>query len=133
VPFRSPADATRDVDLVVHTSASAAGLATALELAGFEATVLEMSWYGSQRPAVPLGEGFHSRRLTLRSSQVGTIAAAQRARWNTARRMKLVLRLLAHAELDVLISAESRFDELPAVLARLSDAPEYTLCHRIVY
>ena len=133
VQFRVPTEATRDVDLAVHTSASAAGLATALELAGFEATVLEMSWYGGNRPAVPLGEAFHSRRLTLRSSQVGAIATAQRARWSTARRMELVLRLLAHAELDALISAESRFDELPAVLARLSSAPGYTLCHRIVY
>jgi len=133
VPFRAPAEATREVDLVVHTSASAAGLATALELAGFEATVLEMSWYGSQQPAVPLGASFHSRRLTLHSSQVGAIATAQRARWSPARRMELVFRLLAHAELDALISAESRFDELPAVLARLSSGREYTLCHRIVY
>jgi threonine dehydrogenase-like Zn-dependent dehydrogenase len=133
VPFRSPAEATRDVDLAVHTSASAAGLGTALELAGFEATVLEMSWYGNQRPAVPLGEAFHSHRLTLRSSQVGAIAPVQRARWSTARRMELVLRLLAHTELDALISAESHFDELPTVLARLSSAPGYTLCHRIVY
>ena len=133
VRFRSPAEASRDVDLAVHTSASAAGLATALDLAGFEATVLEMSWYGRERPAVPLGEAFHSRRLTLRSSQVGAIATAQRPRWNAARRIELVLRLLAHPELDALINAESRFDELPAVLARLSSGGEYTLCHRIVY
>jgi threonine dehydrogenase-like Zn-dependent dehydrogenase len=133
VPFRAPENAARDVDVAVHTSGSAAGLATALAIAGFEATVLEMSWYGSAAPAVPLGEAFHSRRLTLKSSQVGSIANAQRARWSHERRMALVLRLLAHAELDALISGESGFDELPALLAQLAAAPGYTLTHRIVY
>jgi threonine dehydrogenase-like Zn-dependent dehydrogenase len=133
VAFRLPAGATRDADAVVHASGTAAGLATALELAGRETTVLELSWYGDSAPPVPLGGAFHSRRLTLKSSQVGAIAPAQRARWDHARRMELVLRLLAHAELDALVTGESRFDELPAVLARLAATPGYTLCHRIVY
>ncbi len=133
VPFRSPAAARREADLVLHTSGTAAGLATALDLAGFEATVLEGSWYGDEAPAVPLGAAFHSRRLTLKSSQVGSIATAQRARWSHTRRMELVMRLLANAELDALVTGESPFDELPAVLARLTASPEYTLCHRIVY
>ncbi len=133
VGFRTPETAARDADVVVHTSGSAAGLATALALAGFEATVLEMSWYGSAAPAVPLGEAFHSRRLTLKSSQVGSIAGAQRARWSHERRMALVLNLLARAELDSLITGESRFDALPQVLAQLATAPGYTLTHRIVY
>lgn len=133
VPFRAPADATRDADAVIHTSASETGLATALELAAFEATVVELSWYGARQPKVPLGAAFHSRRLTLRSSQVGSVAAAQRTRWTHARRMALVLRLLAHDELDALISGESAFDELPELLRRLSSEPGYTLCHRILY
>jgi threonine dehydrogenase-like Zn-dependent dehydrogenase len=133
VPFRTPAAARGEADLVLHGSGSAAGLGTALALAGFEATVVELSWYGDQPPAVPLGGAFHSRRLTLRSSQVGAIATAQRARWSHARRMQLVLRLLMHAELDSLVTGESPFDELPAVLARLAASPGYTLTHRIVY
>jgi threonine dehydrogenase-like Zn-dependent dehydrogenase len=133
VALRAPAQATREADLVVHASGTAAGLGVALELAGREATVLELSWYGDSSPAVPLGGAFHSRRLELKSSQVGAIAPAQRARWDHTRRMGLVLRLLAHAELDALVTGESRFDELPAVLARLAAAPGYTLCHRIVY
>ena len=133
VPFRTPAAARRDADVVVHTSATAAGLAAALELAAFEATVTELSWYGDESPAVPLGGAFHSRRLTLKSSQVGAIAAAQRSRWSHARRMELVMRLLAFAELDTLVTGESPFEELPAVLARLATSPGYTLTHRIVY
>jgi threonine dehydrogenase-like Zn-dependent dehydrogenase len=133
VPFRTVAAARRDADVVIHTSGSTAGLATALELAGFEATVTEVSWYGDDRPAVPLGGAFHSRRLTLKSSQVGAVAPAQRARWSHARRMELVMRLLANAELDALITGESAFEELPAVLPRLAASPGYTLMHRIVY
>jgi NADPH:quinone reductase-like Zn-dependent oxidoreductase len=133
VAFALAGDAARDADLVVHASGTEPGLALALELAGFESTVLEMSWYGSKRPAVALGESFHSRRLTLKSSQVGSVATAQRARWSTARRMQLALRLLAEPRLDALISGESAFEELPLVLARLASPSEYTLCHRIRY
>ncbi len=133
VAFSAPTAAARDADIVVHCSGTAAGLATALELAGLEATVVELSWYGSLAPAVPLGEAFHSRRLTLKSSQVGAVAAAQRARWTTGRRLALALELLRDARLDALISGESDFDELPAALARLAAGSGYTLCHRIRY
>jgi threonine dehydrogenase-like Zn-dependent dehydrogenase len=133
VPFHAPAGARAEADVVIHASGTAAGLATALALAAFEATVAEVSWYGDAVPAVPLGGAFHSRRLTLKSSQVGTVAAAQRPRWSHARRMELVMRLLAHAELDALVTGESPFEELPAVLARLASSPGYTLTHRIVY
>jgi threonine dehydrogenase-like Zn-dependent dehydrogenase len=118
---------------VLHTSGTAAGLATALALAAFEATVVELSWYGDDTPAVPLGGAFHSRRLVLKSSQVGAVATAQRARWDHARRMDLVMRLLGHGELDCLVTGESPFDELPAVLERLAASPGYTLTHRIAY
>jgi threonine dehydrogenase-like Zn-dependent dehydrogenase len=133
VPFCARAAARGDADVVVHTSGTAAGLETALTLAGFEAAIVEVSWYGDDTPAVPLGGAFHSRRLTLRASQVGAVATAQRARWSHARRFDLVMRLLANAELDALVTGESPFDELPAVLARLATAPGYTLTHRIVY
>lgn len=133
VPFRAPRDARSDADVVLHTSGTAAGLATALALAAFEAAVVELSWYGSEAPAVPLGAAFHSRRLRLLSSQVGAVATAQRARWSHARRMELVMRLLANAELDALVTGESPFDELPAVLERLAGSPGYTLTHRISY
>ena len=133
VPFRSAVAARRDADVVIHTSGTSAGLATALDLAADEATVCEASWYGADSPAVPLGGAFHSRRLTLKASQVGAVAAAQRPRWSHARRLALVMRLLARRELDALITGESPFDELPAVLARLAASPGYTLTHRIVY
>ena len=136
VQFRLPDAAGADADLVLHASGNAAGLETALELAGFEATIVELSWYGSDRPNVPLGEAFHSRRLTLRSSQVGHVAAAQRSRWTARRRLELALSLLAEPRakaLDALITGESPFAELPRVLPALADARDAPLCHRIAY
>ena len=133
VAFKRPEGAAPDADVVIHASGSESGLATALSLAGFEAVVLEVSWFGERRPQLALGEAFHSRRLALQSSQVGTINAAQRSRWTPQRRLGLVLELLAAPALDSLISGESRFDELPQVLARLATGREYTLCERIVY
>jgi NADPH:quinone reductase-like Zn-dependent oxidoreductase len=131
--FALPADARADADLVVHTSAQAAGLATALRLAAFEATVLELSWYGSRAVSVPLGEAFHSQRLTLKSSQVGQVATPQRGRWSHRRRLELALSLLTDPALDRLITHSAPFQELPNVLERLSTGAPDTLCHRIDY
>ena len=133
VGFRSPEDATPEADLVIHTSATEAGLSTALRLAGFEAKVIELSWYGNRQPKVALGEAFHSRRLGLVASQVGSIPPAQRGRWTLKRRMELVLRLLGDSDLEVLITGQSNFDELPTVMQTLATKPGPTLCHRIAY
>lgn len=130
-----------DADIVIHASGHPAGLTTALSLAGFEARIVEASWYGSREVTLPLGSAFHSRRLQLISSQVGHIAGSQRARWNYPRRLSLVLSLLADSTLDVLINSESNFDDLPKTLSELfdlkdnrADAPSRTtLCHRIRY
>ena len=122
-----------DADLVVHASGQPEGLVTALSVAGVEATIVEASWYGTRQVRLPLGERFHARRLTLRSSQVGRLSPTRVPRWTHGRRLALALALLRADELDVLISGESRFDELPAVMASLAEEPGDTLCHRIRY
>ncbi len=122
------------LDGVVHASGNPAGLAQALDLAGVEARVVEMSWYGDQPVPAPLGEAFHSRRLTLRSSQVGRIPPERAARWDYRRRLALALSLLADPALDALITGEDAFANLPAAMARVT-GPEAarTLCHRVRY
>ena len=131
--FALPGAASAERDLVIHTSASPEGLALGLGLAGFEARVVELSWFGSRGVTLPLGEGFHQRRLRLISSQVGSIAASQRPRWDYGRRMGLALRLLCDPLLDRLITGEDPFERLPAVQARLASDPGDTLMHRIHY
>jgi 2-desacetyl-2-hydroxyethyl bacteriochlorophyllide A dehydrogenase len=131
--FAAPEGAAGDADLVIHASGDPGGLATALRLAGFEATVLEMSWYGDRTVMAPLGEDFHARRLTLQSSQVGAVAGARRARWSHHRRLALALELLADPMFDVLLTGESPLEELPAASARLAQAPDGALCHVVTY
>jgi threonine dehydrogenase-like Zn-dependent dehydrogenase len=133
VRFAVPAAASGGADLVVHASGSSGGLDVSLRLAGFEAMIVDVSWYGDEIVPMALGEAFHSQRLTLKSSQVGHVAASQRARWTRRRRMALALSLLSESALDVLISGESDFDALPEVMAELSRAPNGALCHRISY
>ena len=133
VRFATPETATAEADVVLHASGAPQGLARALQIAGFEATVVELSWYGDRDVPLALGQAFHARRLTIASSQVGTVAAPQRARWDTRRRMQLALRLLAHSSLDALITGENDFDELPQVMERLASEPGDALCHRIRY
>ena len=122
-----------DADLVFHTSGRPAGLRSALAAAGVEGTIVDASWYGSVDVALPLGEAFHSRRLSIKSSQVGRLPPERTPRWSRERRMRMALRLLGDPTLDVLISGESDFDELPEVLEQLSVNPAGALCHRIRY
>ena len=128
---QAPAEAA--VDLVIHASGRAEGLRAALGAAGVEATIVDASWYGSSEVSLPLGEAFHARRLTIRSSQVGRVPPDRAPRWTTARRLALALDLLADDRLDVLLTGESPFDELPAVLERLAANPGDALCHRVRY
>ncbi len=122
-----------DYDLVLHTSGHPTGLTAALGAAGPEARVVEMSWYGNRSVEAPLGQAFHSRRLTLRSSQVGQIPPCQQPRWDYRRRMQLALNLLADDRLDALITGETRFADLPHSMSTILSNDRGTLCQRIVY
>ncbi|HEU5475539.1 MAG TPA: zinc-binding alcohol dehydrogenase [Actinophytocola sp.] len=131
--FAAPRDADADRDLVVHTSASEAGLARSLELLAPEGVVVELSWYGDRRVSVPLGEWFHSRRLVLRASQVGVVSPAQRGRRGYAERLVIAMELLTDPGFDAILTDECRFDELPAALPRLITGELTGPCLRVRY
>ncbi|HWE73825.1 MAG TPA: zinc-binding alcohol dehydrogenase [Stellaceae bacterium] len=131
--FARPEEASGECDIVFHASASEAGLATALRIAGFEAKLIELSWYGDKHVAVPLGEAFHQRRLHLISSQVGAVAPARRARRTHRDRLALALTLLADAAYDRLISGHCTLDTLPQRMAQLAAAPDGALAEIVLY
>jgi NADPH:quinone reductase-like Zn-dependent oxidoreductase len=133
VGFAKPEKAEGDCDLVVHASGNPAGLGTALALAGEEATVLEMSWYGDAPVTAPLGGPFHSRRLRLISSQVGQIAPSHRPRWSHGRRLAAALALLTDARLDALLAPPVLFQDLAQRLPEILDARNGILCQLIAY
>ena len=131
--FATPEQAPSECELVVHASASSAGLATALNLARDEGTILELSWYGNADVSVPLGGAFHSRRLRLVASQVGMIAPSHRQTWTYRQRLEKALSLLADDQLDVLLEAPVAFKDLPARLPGILAPGSGILCQRIDY
>jgi NADPH:quinone reductase-like Zn-dependent oxidoreductase len=131
--FALPALASRERDLVLHASASAEGLQSALALAADEAQIVELSWFGDADVALPLGGAFHQRRLTLRSSQVGRVSPHARGRFDHRRRLELALTLCREPALDLLISGRSPFTSLPDVMPELAAVGSGALCHRIEY
>jgi threonine dehydrogenase-like Zn-dependent dehydrogenase len=130
--FAQPENAPKDCDVIVHLSATPQGLALAMECAGQEATIVEGSWHGAGATPLPLGGAFHSRRLRLVSSQVGSLPPARAPRWNYARRMAKALELLADPALDALVTGETLFTDLPMRYGAILSDPG-TLCHRIRY
>lgn len=133
VEFRTPGTADGACDLVFHTSATSAGLQTALGLLAAEGRVVELSWYGTEPVRLELGGGFHSRRLAVVSSQVGMVAPARRGRYTGADRLALALDLLRDAAFDELVTGESAFEELPEVMRHLADGSLPAVCHVIRY
>jgi threonine dehydrogenase-like Zn-dependent dehydrogenase len=133
VDFALPEDAAGGCDLVVHTSATSAGLQRSLDLLAPEGTVIDLSWYGDADVRLSLGGLFHSGRLGIRASQVGTLSPARAGRRTSADRLALALELLRDDAFDALLTGQSRFDELPDVMARLADGILPALCHTITY
>jgi threonine dehydrogenase-like Zn-dependent dehydrogenase len=128
--FALPGDAPPEQELIVHASASEAGLRTALSCAAFEGRIVEASWFGGTSPALPLGEAFHVKRLRIISTQVGSVATAMRGRRTHAQRLGLALDLLADAAYDALLEPPTRFADLPAAMPRLLAGG---LCHVVSY
>jgi threonine dehydrogenase-like Zn-dependent dehydrogenase len=131
--FAKPENAPVDCKLVVHTSADPRGLATAIDIAGDEATILEMSWYGDRIVPVPLGAAFHSRRLKIVSSQVGQVAPSHRATTSHRQRLEQAMALLADARLDALLAPAVPFQELPKRLPDILKGENGVLCQLIAY
>ncbi len=131
--FVLPEDAPGERDLVVHASASQAGLRLALRSCGFEARIVEASWYGDAEVSLPLGEGFHAKRLRLVSTQVGAVAPVMRGRRTHGQRLGLALGLLDDARLDALLGPEVAFDALPSALPALLAPGAPGLCPVVAY
>lgn len=133
VRFARPEEAPDGLDLVVHTSATTAGLRRSLELLRPDGTVLELSWYGDRETSLALGETFHSARLTIRGSQVGTVSPARRDSRTHADRLALAADLLRDDAFDALLTSRSTFEELPTVMPRLASGEQRTLTHVVSY
>jgi threonine dehydrogenase-like Zn-dependent dehydrogenase len=133
VEFATPDTARHDRDLVLHASGRAEGLQAALKLSAPEATLIELSWYGSDLVALALGEDFHVKRLTLRSSQVGSVSPNARPRFAHRSRLEYALSLCGDEVLDCLFTSQASFEILPESMRELATGEGAPLCHRVHY
>jgi len=131
VAFAHPDEIRGEHEVVVHTSHTAAGLRRCIDLLAPEAEVLELSWYGDCEVEIPLGGAFHSRRLGIRASQVGTVSPARSATRTRRDRLALALRLLADPAYEVLLDGSSAFEDLPRVMPDVLAGSG--LCHVVEY
>lgn len=134
LPFETTAPKDTGFDRIIHASGHPTGLVEALSIAAFEARIVEASWFGTRPVSLPLGEDFHSKRLSIVSSQVGAVSPAMRDQgWTHRMRMEKALSLLRDPVLDVLIDGESAFEDLPETMAALADGRRSAMCHRVRY
>jgi threonine dehydrogenase-like Zn-dependent dehydrogenase len=131
VAFAAPGQAPVDRDLVIDASASEAGLQLALGIAGTEGEIIEASWFGDRSVRLDLGGAFHSRRLSIRSSQVGTVAPRRHGVRTTADRMTLAIELLRDPAFDALLTGDASWRDLPDLMASIARGSSPGLCHTI--
>ncbi|MEL7428371.1 MAG: zinc-binding alcohol dehydrogenase, partial [Pseudomonadota bacterium] len=132
--FMHPDDlGAHEFDCLFNTTASAAGLQCAIDHAAFEGRIIEMSWYGSKEISLSLGGSFHSRRLTIISSQVGHVAPSHRTTTSHRERMQLAMSHLSDANLDVLLTPRVLFDDLPKHLDKIFAPGADVLCPLVGY
>ncbi|TDN91689.1 zinc-binding alcohol dehydrogenase [Microbacterium sp. BK668] len=131
VRFALPDDGPDERDLVIDTSGSQAGLQLALRSAATEGEIIEASWFGDRSVTIDLGGAFHSRRLSIRSSQVGMVAPRRRGTRTLADRMALAVGLLRDEAFDALLTGDSSWRDLPHVMAAIADGSTPGLCHTI--
>lgn len=135
--FRTP-DEIKTSDMteyerVFNTSASDKGLQLAIDTAGFEARIIEMSWYGDKQVTLNLGGAFHSKRLQIISSQVGHVAPAKRSSHSYCDRMQEAMKLLSEPSLTALLEPEISFQTLPEHLHDIFNDNSSALCQLVTY
>ena len=122
-----------DFDTAFHCSSSETGLQTSIESVGFEGKVIELSWYGTRSVSVHLGGSFHQQRKQLISSQVSSLPAHRRARWNFQRRKEVVFELLKSDRFDQHITETVSFEHLPSLFDRIRQGDRSALGWGVEY
>jgi len=100
------------VDFAFHTTATSAGLQSAIDALKTEGTVVELSWYGKRKVEINLGGSFHIQRKKIIASQVSTIPPLRQVDWDFKKRKDLAKELALELEIPepVLISLKQAAD-----------------------
>lgn len=107
-------------DVIIEATGSPEPLAMITANAGHGSRVVIASFYGDAPATLSLGGLFHTHRVSLLSSQVGTIPASKRDRWSFDRRFELVRERLHDEALDALLAPAVPLSEASRVYAALA-------------
>jgi threonine dehydrogenase-like Zn-dependent dehydrogenase len=94
--------AGRGPDRVIELTGSYPALHQAIRVAGVGGTVVAAGFYQGPGTALALGEEFHHNRVTIVSSQIGSVPPAFSTRWTRERLHETVMRLCAAGRIDPL-------------------------------
>lgn len=120
-------------DQVYHTSATEAGLQTAIDWLMPQGKVIELSWFGQSTIRLNLGSSFHFDRKRIISSQVSTISPSAHPQWDHLRRKHLVFRLLEDPKLHDFLGTCIPFAEAPEFFQQLRNQSQAALNAYIQY
>ena len=123
----------RGADRVIELTGAYPALHQAIRVAGAGGMVIAAGFYQGAATALALGEEFHHNRVTLVSSQIGSVPPSLRDRWTRERLHETVIQLCAAGRLDPLPLVSH---VIPARLAadayRLVDSPPLDLVQVIL-
>lgn len=117
----------RGLDRAVNVSASSQALQVLIESMNVEGLIIEASWYGTRNVTLNLGQAFHRRRLTIKSSQVSTVGGQRGLGWDKRRRMDLVLKTLREIKPGNLITDRLPFTRAAEAYELLEQGREHTI------
>jgi 2-desacetyl-2-hydroxyethyl bacteriochlorophyllide A dehydrogenase len=114
-------------DIAIEASGRPETLDQALKAVAVEGRVVVVSWYGIKKSPIALGNEFHRKRLTIKSSQVSNLDPQLSSRWTVGRRRRLALDYLSELRLDELITHTFSFEEAEAAYRLIDERQEETV------
>jgi len=107
-------------DKVINVSGSGAALQAGIDIAGFEAMIIEASWYGTKEVSLQLGKAFHRKRLRVKASQVSSIPGPELVRWDKPRRTNHVISLISRIKPSKYITHRYPLDKAEEAFSEIS-------------
>jgi threonine dehydrogenase-like Zn-dependent dehydrogenase len=122
----------RGVDVAFEASGAEPALQSAMRLAGDEATICVLAFYGS-RPVELTLDTFHFQRQRIVSSMARVVGSGLQPRWDRKRRFGVVFDILATAPIEQFITHHFDVAEAATAYELLDDPPRGALGVLITY
>ena len=117
--WNANAEEEKRYDIIFHTTGTSAGLQYCIDHLNEEGKVIELSWYGTKKVSLSLGEAFHYKRLSIKSSQVSKVSPIVSHKIDYTKRKEIAADLLLDSSYDELIANVVSKKEVPLLFKDL--------------